>query len=108
MRDEVADVGSHRYNLVDHGEEYLMVAAHKIVQVPMDAMLLDALDAASKHGKTSRSEIIRRACREYLRRLRAEALDEAYERGYRRLPEDSSLGEVQTELAGQVLPKETW
>lgn len=37
-----------------------------------------------------------------------EALDEIYEAGYRRLPEDSELGEAQMALLDQVLPKEDW
>lgn len=85
-----------------------MVSSAKIVQVPIDEELLASLDELSRGRRTSRSAVIRDACREYLRRLREEALDEVYERGYRRTPEDTATGETQASLAAQVLPEESW
>jgi len=81
---------------------------NRIVQVPIDDDLLAALDELSQAQRSSRSAVIRRACREYLRRVREAALDEAYERGYRRIPEDTALGEAQASLAARSLPEETW
>ena len=81
---------------------------NKIVQVPMEKELLAALDELSKAQASSRSAIIRRACHEYLRRVREEALDDEYERGYRRIPESESVGQAQAALAAQVLPEESW
>ncbi len=85
-----------------------MVSSAKIVQVPIDEELLASLDELSRGRRTSRSAVIRDACREYLRRLREEALDEVYERGYRRTPEGTATGETQASLAAQVLPEESW
>ncbi len=85
-----------------------MRTPNKIVQVPMEENLLTALDELSKARASSRSAIIRRACREYLRRVREEALDDQYERGYQRLPETQAVGQAQAALAAQVLPEESW
>lgn len=85
-----------------------MVSSNKNVQVPMDAELLAALDELSHSRGSSRSAIIRRACREYLREAREEALDEVYERGYRRLPEDTAIGQSQAALTATTLPEESW
>ncbi len=85
-----------------------MTRSNKIVQVPFDEELLAALDELSRARDSSRSAIIRRACRDYLARVREEALDETYERGYQRVPEDTRIGETQALLAAQSLPEEPW
>ena len=85
-----------------------MIGPNKIVQVPMEEELLGALNELSKARASSRSAIIRRACREYVHRVRQEALDDAYERGYRHVPEEKTVGEAQAGLAGRVLPEESW
>jgi len=85
-----------------------MVTPNKLIQIPVDAELLAKLDELSKAEGTSRSAIIRRACRDYLRRMREEALDQLYQRGYEQIPEDTGVGEVQVVLAPQVLPEESW
>lgn len=74
----------------------------------MDERLLAELDTLSEVRDSSRSAIIRRACTEYLRRVREERLDDEYEEAYRRMPEDTSIGEAQVALAKDVLPKEDW
>lgn len=85
-----------------------MTKRSKIIQVPMDERLLAELDTLSEVRDSSRSAIIRRACTEYLRRVREERLDDEYEEAYRRMPEDTSIGEAQVALAKDVLPKEDW
>lgn len=80
----------------------------KVIQVPMEADLLQALDSRSKQDGRSRAELIREACRHYLRRLEVEQLEQVYQDGYLRVPEGRELGEVQASLTAQVLPKETW
>ena len=85
-----------------------MISGNKIVQVPVDADLLAALDELSRSGGESRSALIRRACRDYIQKVRQEALDDVYERGYRRIREDSALGEAQASVAAQTLTKESW
>ncbi|MEE9203314.1 MAG: ribbon-helix-helix protein, CopG family [Dehalococcoidia bacterium] len=80
----------------------------KVIQVPVDAELLTALDLLSRKKRKTRSELIRQACQYYLRQVEVEELDRLYQQGYERLPEESELGEVQIALAGEVLPKESW
>jgi metal-responsive CopG/Arc/MetJ family transcriptional regulator len=80
----------------------------KVIQVPVDEELLTALDHLSKKQRKARSEVIRHACRRYLRQVESEALDRLYQQGYEKLPEEPALGEAQIVLAGEVLPKESW
>lgn len=82
--------------------------ATKIVQVPMDVALLEKLDGLSKQEGRSRSEVIREACRHYLKILALDAMEREYEAGYRRDPEDPALADAQVALAGEVLPAESW
>jgi metal-responsive CopG/Arc/MetJ family transcriptional regulator len=80
----------------------------KVIQIPIEEDLLEALDAVSRSEKRSRAELIRLACRDFLRRRRMEYLDRLYQAGYERVPEDSAIGESQVALLGQVLDEETW
>jgi len=82
--------------------------AKKVIQVPVDAELLAALDKLSKKQRKARSELIRQACQRYLRQVEYEELDRLYQQGYERVPEEPELGEAQVALSGQVLPKESW
>ena len=80
----------------------------KVIQVPIEDDLLEALDEASRSEKRSRADLIRLACRDYLRRRRSQTLDRLYQAGYERVPEDSAIGEAQVALLGQILGEETW
>ena len=80
----------------------------KVVQVPMERDLLNALDSVSKQAGRSRADVIREACRRYLKRMEEKRLDLTYQAGYSRVPEKPSLGQVQAALAGEVLSEETW
>ena len=80
----------------------------KVIQVPMDESLLNALNATSKRRGQPRSEFIRKACQQYLKQAEYEQMDETYKEGYERLPEEPVLGETQAVLAGRVLPEESW
>lgn len=80
----------------------------KVIQVPVDEELLIALDQTSKKQNKARAELIRKACRCYLEQVESEELDQLYQQGYERLPEESKLGEAQIALAGEILPKESW
>jgi metal-responsive CopG/Arc/MetJ family transcriptional regulator len=95
-----------RYNIVDCVMEELVEA--KIVQVPMDPVLLAELDFIAKRERRPRSVIIREACKEYLLARRQAELEAAYVKGYRRIPEKPDLAEAQTRLAPHVLPAERW
>lgn len=57
------------------------------IQVVLDAKLLKAADAAAKRQKVNRSELVRRALREHLGRLRAVDLEERDRRGYQAHPQ---------------------
>jgi metal-responsive CopG/Arc/MetJ family transcriptional regulator len=80
----------------------------KVIQVPLDEDLLRTLDGLSRDRHESRSELIREACRLFIRVIRHDKLDRAYEEGYRRLPESPSVAEAQTALASRVLEEEDW
>ena len=80
----------------------------RVVQVPMDGDMVAALDALAAQRGEARAGVIRAACREYLRSQRTRQLDDAYEEGYRRLPETVTMGEAQAIVAAEVLPEETW
>jgi len=80
----------------------------KVIQVPIDAKLLVALDRTSRKQKKARAEFIREACRCYLEKVESEELDRLYQQGYERLPEESGLGEGQIAVAAEILPGESW
>jgi metal-responsive CopG/Arc/MetJ family transcriptional regulator len=82
--------------------------AKKVIQVPVDAELLTALDQLSKKQCKTRSELIRRACQHYVREVEDEDLDRRYQQGYEAVPEEPDAGEAQVALASQVMPKESW
>ncbi|MCL5987199.1 MAG: ribbon-helix-helix protein, CopG family [Actinobacteria bacterium] len=79
-----------------------------MIQVPIEEELLGALDQVSRKRNVARSEIIRKACRSYLKQIESEELDKLYQRGYEKVPEESGLGEAQIELSAQILGKESW
>ena len=57
------------------------------VQVVLDAELLKAANAAARRHKVNRSELVRRALREHLERLRELDLEERDRRGYEAQPQ---------------------
>lgn len=80
----------------------------KVIQVPMEDDLCRALDTLSKKKHRSRAEVIREACLLYLRRLEEERLNAEYQEGYRRIPENTALGQAQEAMAAEVLEPEEW
>jgi len=74
----------------------------------MDEDLLKILDRLSARQRRPRAAVIREACRRYLKRVECEQLDQQYEEGYRRLPEEPVLAEAQAELSAHVLEEEHW
>jgi metal-responsive CopG/Arc/MetJ family transcriptional regulator len=80
----------------------------KVIQIPLDEDLLRTLDGLSRSRHESRSELVREACRRYIRALQQDQMDRVYEEGYRRLPESASVAEAQTALASRVLEEERW
>ena len=58
----------------------------KAVQIVLDKELLSATDREARREKVNRSELVRIALREYLRRKRIHEIRERDCEGYRRLP----------------------
>jgi metal-responsive CopG/Arc/MetJ family transcriptional regulator len=80
----------------------------KVIQVPVEEELLNALDQVSKRQRKARAALIRQACLSYLQTIENEELDRIYQQGYKEIPEEKALGEVQIALTGQILSKESW
>jgi len=80
----------------------------KLIQVPMGKELVNELIQISKKTGKSRAEIIRKACCDYIDRLRVNNLEEAYEKSYEKIPEDSVIAEVSTELFAKMTEEEGW
>ena len=80
----------------------------KVIQVPVDEMLLKDLDNVSKKQRKARSELIRQACLIYLQKAKDEELDRIYQQGYMRIPEEPEMGETQVAMSGEFLSKESW
>lgn len=80
----------------------------RVIQVPMEEELVQTLDSCSQKLGRSRADIIREACRRYLKRIEREELDRIYREGYDRLPEEPIMALTQAGLLAEVLPKEEW
>jgi hypothetical protein len=80
----------------------------KVIQVPMDEALLEAVNGRAKSRHSTRSAVIREACTDYLSRLEQEALDRKYVEGYRRKPESPLVGKLGEKMAREVWPEENW
>ena len=59
----------------------------KTIQVVLDAKLLNAADLAAKRQKVNRSELIRSALQEHLKRLQNQEREERDRRGYLTMPQ---------------------
>jgi predicted DNA-binding protein len=82
--------------------------AKKVIQIPVDEELLNALDQLSVKQSKARAELIRQACRRYLNQLESEELDRIYQQGYERFPEEPDAGKSQIALVGEIFPRESW
>jgi len=82
--------------------------AKKVIQVPINDGLLQELDSLSRKRRKSRSELIREACQCYLQQVTEAELDEIYQQGYEKVPEELEIGEAQVALTTQITPKESW
>jgi metal-responsive CopG/Arc/MetJ family transcriptional regulator len=80
----------------------------KIIQVPMDDVLLGAVTRLAKSRRATRAALIREACQRYLERLQEEELERKYIEGYRLKPESASVGKMGETMAKEVWPKEGW
>ena len=80
----------------------------KIIQVPFDEDLLAEVSRLSRSRKQSRSELIREACSEYVKRIEIEKMDTVYRKGYEDVPEKPDIAETQESLLKEVLEEESW
>jgi len=80
----------------------------RIVQVPMSPQLLAEVDRLARANGESRAAFIRRACEHFLAELRRRELEELYERGYRRHPEELAFAEVSAHIAAETWTDENW
>ncbi|MGH2544791.1 MAG: ribbon-helix-helix protein, CopG family [Ardenticatenaceae bacterium] len=80
----------------------------KVIQVPMEEALVRALDSWAQELGRSRADIIREACRRYLKHVEREELDRVYREGYDRVPEEPIMARTQAALLAEVLPREDW
>ena len=80
----------------------------KIIQVPIDADLLERIDSTAGVVAESRAAFIREACQQRLKSLEAMELDRLYTEGHRRQPEDLSWAESSAKLLAKRVPKEKW
>ncbi len=80
----------------------------KVIQVSMPQSLLEAVTRRAKAQKESRAAFIRLVLERYLAELREQEMDEAYIQGYRRIPEEVSIGETGAKLAALVFSEEEW
>jgi len=68
------------------------------IQVVIDEKLLRASDRAAKKAKLNRSELIRLALREHLRRLQILEAEQRDQRGYEKLPQSKATEESAWEV----------
>jgi hypothetical protein len=80
----------------------------KVIQVPMDEELLEAVNERAKSQRSTRSALIREACAEYLHKVEQGALEQKYLEGYRRKPESPLVGQLGEKMAREVWPEEAW
>jgi metal-responsive CopG/Arc/MetJ family transcriptional regulator len=80
----------------------------KIIQVPIDNVLLGAVNRLAKVRRSTRAALIREACQRYLETVEEEELDRKYAEGYRRKPESAAVGKLGEKMAKEVWAKEDW
>jgi metal-responsive CopG/Arc/MetJ family transcriptional regulator len=60
------------------------------IQIVLDKKLLTATDRAARRRKVNRSQLVREALREHLRRMEIRALEERDREGYLRQPQSEN------------------
>ena len=84
---------------------------YKIIQVPVDRDLLEALNKVSREQAKSRSALIREACAKYIAAAEKEERIQQYVEGYRRMPETQGELDFAESSAGalaELLADDTW
>ena len=80
----------------------------KVIQVPVDAVLLKSLNSLSKKQGKARAEVIRESCVSYMAKAQEEEQDRIYREGYLRIPEEPDAGKAQASFLAKRLPRESW
>ena len=80
----------------------------KAIQVPMEEELLKEVSEKARSGFKNRSAFIREACRQFIKKLEEKEKEEAYVRGYRKMPEKVDMAGVSAKLVTKVMEKENW
>ena len=83
----------------------------KVIQIPVDRDLLEALNKVSREQAKSRSALIREACAKYIATAEKEELIRQYVEGYRRMPETQDELDFAESSAGalaELLADDAW
>lgn len=80
----------------------------KIIQVPVDELLLHELNKESKKQHKARAELIRTACLRYLKSCTEEEMEKIYIKGYEEIPETPEIAISQEKMLADILPEESW
>jgi len=73
------------------------------IQVVIDAKLLQASDRAAKKAKLNRSQLVRLALHEHLRRVRIQEAEQRDQRGYEKPPQSKAASAWEAEaVAGGI------
>ncbi len=80
----------------------------RIIQVPMEEDAVQSLDSLAQRLGRSRADVIRVACRLYVKQIEREELERIYKEGYERVPEEPIMALAQEAMLSEVLPKEEW
>ena len=84
------------------------MAKKRVIQVPVDDELFDEIQGMSKTLNASQAQVMREAFVTYRRLVKERELDRQYLEGHGKKPEDTSFGEAQLGVLGEVLHKEKW
>ena len=83
----------------------------KVIQIPVDRDLLEALNKVSRQQARSRSALIREACAQYIATAEKEERIRQYVEGYRRMPETQDELDFAESSAGaltELLADDPW
>ena len=83
----------------------------KVIQIPVDRDLLEALNKVSRQQAKSRSALIREACAKYIATTEKEERIRQYVEGYRRMPEtqdELDLAESSAGALAELLADDAW
>jgi hypothetical protein len=78
----------------------------KRIQVSPAEGILEALSELAKLRRLTPSILIREACAKYMPKLKQEALEHRYAKGYQRKPESPSIGKLGEKMAREVWPQD--